>query len=158
MKRLLLTLFSVVGCRGSQPVTMPDGEADLLTGIWMIDLDPGHFEAGRAGLAPQASAFVVLLPAPRGFNPGWISLAAPTHIGAYGLRRAPELYADTTSFPEAGARVSGDTIRIVLNPGPSHGSLVMIGKAIDGRILGQWWVASYVVSQRGAFLMRRLRR
>jgi hypothetical protein len=68
-----------------------------------------------------------------------------------GLPRAAASHVVTATL------LSGDSVRVVLNPTIDHGKIVMDGRLVAGRISGRWMVTGYVNGARGAFEMSRER-
>lgn len=100
----------------------------------------------------------------RGVNPDsrvfWLNLSDPTHFGIYAADLRPlnvtrEL---EDRIPHAGAIVShSDSVLVVLNPAPDHGSVVLMGVFVADSVVGTWLVTSYGTGSRGRFVMRRNR-
>jgi hypothetical protein len=86
----------------------------------------------------------------------WLNLPAPTHVGVYAADLRPlnvtrEL---EERIPHAGAQVSNrDSVLIVLNPAPNHGSVVLRGVFRADSVVGTWLVTSYGTGTQGSFVM-----
>jgi hypothetical protein len=88
----------------------------------------------------------------------WLNLSDPSHIGVYAsdLRSLNVTRELVGPIPHAGARtLNTDSVLVVLNPAPSHGSVVLRGVFSGDSIVGTWLVTSYGTGARGPFVMRR---
>lgn len=128
--------------------------ASPLSGVWSLTLrlrDPAG--AARGGLHGQ----VALLQARPYDHVEWSTIERPEYVGTYSLD-----YDRVGIIPiqrreisvAAGQMLSEHNAVIVLNPGPSHGSLVMRGIVYADSIAGEWSVTAYAAGHEGTFVLK----
>jgi hypothetical protein len=156
MKKLLsfaiaLSACSLSGMSDRQPVRQPE---DRISGVWEFRL-----LHTRDGSTVDVVGTVALLPRLNTGSPVlWFNLPDPTHFGVYtaDLRPVNVTRELEERIPHAGARVSNtDSVLVVLNPAPNHGSVVLRGVVKADSIVGTWLVTSYGAGTPGTFVMWR---
>lgn len=164
MSTRIRRIACIVGCLAAIWGPCPrdaHGQAnDPVSGVWVIELDTTA-TGSRSAVheSPFLTATVALIRGARPANVFWLNLPVSTHYGVYsgdleplGVQVVPE-----NTFPTAGARLfRDDSVKIVLNPAPDHGSLILDGTISDGVIRGRWEVTAYAAGRSGSFTMRKL--
>jgi hypothetical protein len=148
---VLISMLSSAGRLASQPSADHLSASSELSGVWEFRLSPECTEA------ETTVGMLSLSEAPEPLNDAWMNMSPATHVGVFtaDLR----LIGIDTEYmhPIVAARLmNADSVRIALNPGPSHGSVVMLGRLMDGTITGRWYETAYAPSKRGCFSLWRV--
>jgi len=146
------------GCvyRANAVNEVPSTARSTLDGTWEFCLRLGEagFQRPRAEAAVGYLSLMHLVERPR----AWMYLGEPTHHGIYtldlsilGIERDPR-----NPIPLIGARPSGDSVHLVLDPFGSHGPTVLSGQMISDSISGSWYHHAYAGGATGTFMMKKL--
>jgi hypothetical protein len=142
------------GCAGPISYRQPAAEPDRLAGIWEICLK--RHEATGNPQNPPATAGYIALTRMEQFTRPWMYLGEPTHYGVYtadlaqlDIARDPRI-----PLPLVGARVTLDSIYLVLDPFGSHGPVVVRGRIERDTASGGWFHQAYAFGAEGSFSMR----
>jgi hypothetical protein len=164
--RHVITTATFLGCALSSAAPRDAGnlaQEDRLSGVWRVSLLRGNSE--RAPSESDSATFrgaVSLLRMAEPLAQPWLSLGEPTHFGVYTFSRKPLEVPPAIAallrrqLPTAGARLmSGDSVRVVIDPQMDHGALILEGKLAGDSITGHWMVSGYISTPGGRFVMRR---
>lgn len=148
------------------PPPPPPGErrirpagAGAIDGLWEVCLEADPEADARPPRVIDTVAGFLMLSRAASFGRPWTHVGGrPDAYGTYtidlarlGIGRDPRL-----PVPLAGARLEGDSLRIVLDPFGSHGSISLEGRLAGDTVRGRWWEDAYVGGHRGTFRMSRL--
>lgn len=144
------------GCAALHRGTQRGAELDRLQGIWEICFvrratpdHPNHsdFSAGYISLTPMKDPVR-----------SWMHLGPPTHYGVYtvdvariSITRDPRI-----PLPLVGARVTSDSLYLVLDPFGSHGPIIVRGQMGPNNASGIWFHHAYAFGAEGSFSMKHL--
>jgi len=142
------------GWTGPRPPTGPP--QDSLSGVWDVTLRATggmHVTKGQ-----EIPARIALLRSTTASRLRWSDEGGATHVGVIdrylriGVESSPRSHLPTLvgASEDAGGRIT-----VVVNPGPSHGSLVMEGRAAGDSVSGRWYVTAYAMGATGTFVMRK---
>jgi hypothetical protein len=156
MKKLLgfAIAFSACAFSGVPDQQLVRQSEDRISGVWDFRLlrnrDGSTVEVvGTVALLPRLNTESLVL---------WLNLPDPTHFGIYtaDLRPLNVTRELEERIPHAGAQASNaDSVLVVLNPAPDHGSVVLRGVFKADSIVGTWLVTSYGAGTTGSFVMWR---
>lgn len=127
--------------------------APPLEGVWEIQFQKAELSNLHVPVLISLSA------ASQEASGVWVSLARPKYIGLYSgdLRNLDLRIPIDHLQPFVGATdTSSDTVRIVLNPGPAHGAVVLLGSYGNEQFSGRWYETAYAGGTHGTFTMTRV--
>lgn len=137
-------------------VQAPGVSRDDLSGVWEICMRVST--AGGTGAGPFTAGYVSLTRASTQ-QANWFHLGRPDHYGTYtldlsavGIARDPRI-----PLPLIGVTSVGDSLRLVLDPFGSHGSIVINARHTNaGVIEGEWFHQAYAAGASGVTVMVRI--
>lgn len=144
----------MAGCAPLHRGTQRDAEPDRLQGIWEICL-VRHATSEHPSPSVFSAGYISLTPMEDSVRP-WSYVGLPTHygvytvdIGAIGITRDPRI-----PLPLVGARMTSDSLYLVLDPFGSHGSIILQGEMRNAS--GIWFHQAYAFGAEGSFSMRHI--